>query len=77
MQRTLSSKFENEDPSFSNAYIADPLMSYSRAESSSGGTVSRFQVDPETNSKICLWRGNSWNLEVDTVVNSKNEVVCL
>jgi hypothetical protein len=36
--------------------------------------VSRFPVDHEINSKIYLWRGNPWNLEVDAVVNSTNEV---
>ncbi|XP_035841494.1 protein GDAP2 homolog isoform X1 [Helianthus annuus] len=35
--------------------------------------VSRFPVDVEINSKIFLWRGNPWNLEVDAVVNSTNE----
>ncbi|PKI53319.1 hypothetical protein CRG98_026256 [Punica granatum] len=65
--------YENEDPSFSNAYFADPLMSYSGAESSSNGMVSRFPVNREINSKIYLWRGNPWNLEVDAVVNSTNE----
>ncbi|KAB1208076.1 hypothetical protein CJ030_MR7G003000 [Morella rubra] len=35
--------------------------------------ASRFPVDHEINSKIYLWRGNPWNLEVDAVVNSTNE----
>lgn len=73
----LSSQYENEDPSFSNAYFADPLTSYSGAESSSNGLISRFPFDREINSKIYLWRGNPWNLEVDAVVNSTNEVVHL
>lgn len=69
-----SFEYENvEDPSFSNAYFADPLSSPGE-ESSSNGTVSRFPVDHETNSKIYLWRGEPWNLEVDAVVNSTNEV---
>lgn len=66
--------YESEDPSFSNSYFADPLASSSGAESSGNGMVSRFPVDHEINSKIYLWRGNPWNLEVDTVVNSTNEV---
>ncbi|KAK4777855.1 hypothetical protein SAY87_018042 [Trapa incisa] len=69
----LSSQYENEDPSFSNPYFADPLTSYSGAGSSSNGMLSRFPVDQEINSKIYLWRGNPWNLEVDAVVNSTNE----
>lgn len=54
-------------------YISDPLTA-----GSDGGlgasAASRFPVDPEINSKIYLWRGNPWNLEVDAVVNSTNEV---
>ncbi|KAI7995242.1 hypothetical protein LOK49_LG11G01061 [Camellia lanceoleosa] len=44
-----------------------------RAESSGNGMVFRFPVDHEINSKIYLWRGYPWNLEVDAVVNSTNE----
>ncbi|XP_030449546.1 uncharacterized protein LOC115671965 [Syzygium oleosum] len=62
---------ENEDPSFSNSYFADPLTSYS--EITGNGMLSRFPVEHEINSKIYLWRGNPWNLEVDAVVNSTNE----
>ncbi|KAF9604622.1 hypothetical protein IFM89_008888 [Coptis chinensis] len=29
--------------------------------------------DHDVNSKIYLWRGNPWNLQVDAVVNSTNE----
>lgn len=68
-----SSQFEIEDPSFSNSYFPDPLTSPG-AESGSCGMASRFPVDHEINSKIYLWRGNPWNLEVDAVVNSTNEV---
>ena len=39
-----------------------------------GRGASRFLVDPEVNSRIYLWRGHPWNLEVDAVVNSTNEV---
>ncbi|EXB88487.1 hypothetical protein L484_017239 [Morus notabilis] len=68
-----SLEFGNEDPSFSTSYFPDPLTSSSGAESSSNDMVSRFPVDHEINSKIYLWRGNPWNLEVDAVVNSTNE----
>ncbi|OMO71904.1 hypothetical protein COLO4_27932 [Corchorus olitorius] len=67
-----SLEYENEDPSFSNSYFPDPLTSPGE-ESSSNGMVSRFPVDHEINSKIYLWRGQPWNLEVDAVVNSTNE----
>ncbi|GJV84614.1 protein GDAP2 [Tanacetum coccineum] len=63
--------YEMEDPNFPNIHLSDPLTSSSGAESS--GKVSRFPVDHEVNSKIYLWRGNPWNLEVDAVVNSTNE----
>ena len=66
--------YENEDGPFPNSYFADPLTSASEAGSSGNGMVSRFPVDHEINSKIYLWRGNPWNLEVDAVVNSTNEV---
>ncbi|XP_023538099.1 ganglioside-induced differentiation-associated protein 2-like isoform X2 [Cucurbita pepo subsp. pepo] len=68
-----SLEFVNEDPSFSNSYFPDPLTSPSDAEGGNYGVVSRFPVDHEINSKIYLWRGNPWNLEVDAVVNSTNE----
>ncbi|KAM7250246.1 hypothetical protein ACFE04_022129 [Oxalis oulophora] len=65
------------DNCFSNAYFADPLTSYEE-ESSGGGSsggmmMSRFPVDHDINSRIYLWRGQPWNLEVDAVVNSTNE----
>lgn len=31
-------------------------------------------MNDDINSKICLWRGTPWSLEVDAVVNSTNEV---
>ncbi|KAK1437716.1 hypothetical protein QVD17_03512 [Tagetes erecta] len=49
----------------------DPLLTI--VSSSANGPVSRFPVDDDINSKIYLWRGNPWNLEVDAVVNSTNE----
>ncbi|PIA62958.1 hypothetical protein AQUCO_00200758v1 [Aquilegia coerulea] len=61
--------YDNEDPSL---FFSDPLTSVPGAESSTSG-FSRFPVDHEVNSKIYLWRGNPWNLEVDAVVNSTNE----
>jgi hypothetical protein len=64
--------YENEDSSFSGSYFPDPLASASGEDGSS--SASRFPVDHEINSRIYLWRGNPWNLEVDVVVNSTNEV---
>ncbi|KAH6763100.1 appr-1-p processing enzyme family protein [Perilla frutescens var. hirtella] len=65
--------YENEDSSFQNPYFPDPLTAASEGENSGNGMISKFPVDHETNSKIYLWRGNPWNLEVDAVVNSTNE----
>ncbi|KAG5059520.1 hypothetical protein JHK87_000549 [Glycine soja] len=65
--------YDNGDTSFSSPYFPDPLTFKLGLES--GGGVSRFPVDHEVNSKIYLWRGNPWNLEVDAVVNSTNEVL--
>ena len=67
-----SLQYDNGDSSFSSSYFPDPLAFKLGTES--GGGVSRFPVDHEVNSKIYLWRGNPWNLEVDAVVNSTNEV---
>ncbi|ONK63936.1 uncharacterized protein A4U43_C07F20440 [Asparagus officinalis] len=53
------------------SYFSDPLNS--SAGAGGDGVKSRFPVDHEINSKIYLWRGNPWNLEVDAVVNSSNE----
>ncbi|KAK4399838.1 protein GDAP2 [Sesamum angolense] len=50
-----------------------PLTSGAEGENNGNGMVSRFPIDHEVNSKIYLWRGNPWNLEVDAVVNSTNE----
>uniref|UniRef100_A0A7N0TRJ0 Appr-1-p processing enzyme family protein n=1 Tax=Kalanchoe fedtschenkoi TaxID=63787 RepID=A0A7N0TRJ0_KALFE len=63
-----SLQYEGDDPSFSY----DPLAS-APENGSLGNAVSRFPVDHEINSKIYLWRGNPWNIEVDAVVNSTNE----
>ncbi|XP_020211943.1 protein GDAP2 homolog [Cajanus cajan] len=62
------------ETSFSTSHFPDPLATPSGADYGDGTeSVSRFPVDHEVNSKIYLWRGNPWNLEVDAVVNSTNE----
>lgn len=58
-----------------NSGYADPLATPSSGvEIGGNGVVSRFPVDSEIISKIYLWRGDPWNLEVGAVVNSTNEV---
>ncbi|XP_054791972.1 uncharacterized protein LOC129297651 [Prosopis cineraria] len=59
--------------SFPSLYFPDPLTTPSGTEGGGTESVSKFPVDHEINSKIYLWRGNPWNLEVDAVVNSTNE----
>ncbi|XP_014509766.1 protein GDAP2 homolog isoform X2 [Vigna radiata var. radiata] len=62
------------ETSFSGSHFPDPLALPLGADSGDGSeSVSKFPVDNEVNSKIYLWRGNPWNLEVDAVVNSTNE----
>jgi len=53
--------------------FSDPLTGDDAGGGGRGG-ASRFPVDQEINSRIYLWRGHPWNLEVDAVVNSTNEV---
>ncbi|KAL6566447.1 hypothetical protein OROGR_002062 [Orobanche gracilis] len=65
--------YDNEDLAFQNPYFPDPLTSASEGDNTGNGMVSRFPVHHEISSKIYLWRGNPWNLEVDAVVNSTNE----
>lgn len=65
---------DNGDSSFSGPCFPDPLAFNSGTGSGVGDLVSRFPVDHEINTRIYLWRGNPWNLEVDAVVNSTNEV---
>ncbi|KMT09013.1 hypothetical protein BVRB_6g137190 [Beta vulgaris subsp. vulgaris] len=64
---------DSEDSIFPSSHFPDPLTSASTSENGSNGMVSRFPVDHEINSKVYLWRGNPWNIEVDAVVNSTNE----
>ncbi|KAJ8445502.1 hypothetical protein Cgig2_031315 [Carnegiea gigantea] len=64
---------DSEDSIYTNSHFPDPLTPASTSESGSNGLVSRFPVDHEINSKVYLWRGHPWNLEVDAVVNSTNE----
>ncbi|XP_042056615.1 protein GDAP2 homolog [Salvia splendens] len=64
---------ENEDPAFSNSSFADPLTSIDEGGDCLNCMQSRFPVNHEVNSKVYLWRGNPWVLEVDAVVNSTNE----
>ena len=66
--------YGNEDSGFQNLHFPDPLTAASEGENGGNGMVSKFPMDREINSKIYLWRGNPWNLEVDAVVNSTNEV---
>lgn len=53
------------------ALVGDPLSS------NTNGLIevstSRFPLDHAINSKLYLWRGHPWNLDVDAVVNSSNE----
>ena len=51
----------------------DPLSS-SNDHDLTEVTTSRFPLDHGINSKLYLWRGTPWNLDVDAVVNSSNEV---
>jgi len=74
VEQRSSLEDETGDPEHSNPRYANPLASSSEAGSSGNGMVSKFPVDHEINSRIYLWRGEPWNLEVDAVVNSTNEV---
>ncbi|MQL73598.1 hypothetical protein Taro_005929, partial [Colocasia esculenta] len=72
-QRSSPACEGQEDPSLPFSYFPDPLTVPPGGEWEFGGAASRFPVDHEINSKIYLWRGNPWSLEVDAVVNSTNE----
>lgn len=64
---------DSEDSVYPSYHFPDPLTAASTSENGGNGMVSRFPVDHEINSKVYLWRGNPWNIEVDAVVNSTNE----
>ncbi|KAK9750710.1 hypothetical protein RND81_02G215900 [Saponaria officinalis] len=64
---------DSDDSTFPSHHLPDPLASASTSMSGSYGVVSKFPVDPEINSRIYLWRGHPWNIEVDAVVNSTSE----
>ncbi|KEH27846.1 appr-1-P processing enzyme family protein [Medicago truncatula] len=66
---------DNGDSPLSSPYFPDPLAFQSGTGNGAGGSVSRFPVDHEINSRLYLWRGDPWNLEVDAVVNSTNEAL--
>lgn len=51
--------------------VGDPLSS--GANGLVEVSTSRFPLDHVINSKLYLWRGHPWNLDVDAVVNSSNE----
>lgn len=74
---SASVAYENEEPLLSTSDSADPLASITNVTSTSTsyGMTSKFPMDREINSKIYIWRGVPWNLEVDAVVNSTNEVI--
>ncbi|RLN41558.1 hypothetical protein C2845_PM01G03270 [Panicum miliaceum] len=63
----------SETQTLSFLSFSDPLTGDDAAAGPGGRGASRFPVDHEINSKIYLWRGHPWNLEVDAVVNSTNE----
>ncbi|CAN6470138.1 unnamed protein product [Victoria cruziana] len=65
----------SRDRSCPHRHFLDPLMAPPRQEPGSIGSLSRFPVDDDINSKIYLWRGQPWSLDVDAVVNSTNEVL--
>lgn len=70
-----SVSYDNEEPLLSTSDSADPLTSITSVASTRYRMPSMFPVDHEINSKIYIWRGVPWNLEVDAVVNSTNEVI--
>lgn len=64
----------DEDASFSNPYFADPLAFHGGTVNGTNRMISRFPVDHDISSKIYMWKGEPWNLSVDAIVNSTNEV---
>jgi len=72
-----SAEGSGSDATSASGFISfsDPLTGDDGAGAGGrAGGASRFPVDQEINSRIYLWRGQPWNLEVDAVVNSTNEV---
>jgi hypothetical protein len=65
---------ESETPASSFISFNDPLTGDEAAAGAGARGTSRFPVNHEINSKIYLWRGLPWNIVVDAVVNSTNEV---
>ncbi|CAN6299246.1 unnamed protein product [Urochloa humidicola] len=66
-----SAEGDGSEPPAASGFLSfsDPLTGGAGGR----GGASRFPVDQEINSRIYLWRGQPWNLEVDAVVNSTNE----
>lgn len=67
---------ESEPAASAFLSFSDPLTGDDDGAAGAGGGrggASRFPVDHGINSRIYLWRGHPWNLEVDSVVNSTNE----
>ncbi|RCV42718.1 hypothetical protein SETIT_9G238600v2 [Setaria italica] len=71
---TSSAEGGGSEPPVASGFLSfsDPLTGDGAGGGGRGG-ASRFPVDQEINSRIYLWRGHPWNLEVDAVVNSTNE----
>ncbi|KAJ1295415.1 hypothetical protein BS78_01G222100 [Paspalum vaginatum] len=77
-QRISPSDGAGSEPPAASGFLSfsDPLTGDDGAAGGArggGAAASRFPADQEINSRIYLWRGQPWNLEVDAVVNSTNE----
>lgn len=57
-----------------DARFVDPLSS-PLGDGADPGSAPKFPVDAEINSRLYLWRGEPWPLEVDAVVNTTNETL--
>jgi hypothetical protein len=73
---SLSSPTATESEALASSFISlsDPLTGDEAAAGAGARGASRFPVNHEVNSKIYLWRGLPWNLDIDVIVNSTNEV---